>query len=121
MIKKNPDYNRIYNDIIYLKFPHLKGKYFSELSKKNLSALDVLEINTKIFGKPAKDTERFNQRHRSFNQSDIFKILNYQQKHQLNNSQLAIHFKLSRNTVTKWKKMYFSQVISNEKLKKLEK
>ena len=115
-MKNTPDYNRIYSDIIQFKFPHLKEKYLSELNKKDLSALEVLDLNTKIFGKPAKDMERFNQRHRSFNQSDIFEILNYQQKNQLNNSQLAIHFKLSRNTVAKWKKMHFSPVISNEKL-----
>lgn len=118
MIKNTPDYKRIYNDIIHLKFPHLKGKYHLELKKKKLSTLDVLDINAKIFGKPGKDTERINQRHRSYNQSDILTILNYQQKNQLNNSELALHFKLSRNTVTKWKKICFNKVISNVKLEK---
>ncbi|NML70811.1 helix-turn-helix domain-containing protein [Chryseobacterium sp. RP-3-3] len=106
MIQQKPDYNRIYSDILTEKLPHLKEKYSILLNKKDLSVLDVLEINKKIFGIPTKDTEQFNQQHHSYNKSDIFEILNYQKRNQLNNSQLAKHFKLSRNTVTKWKKMF---------------
>ena len=105
MEKSRPDYNRIYNDMINIKLPHLKKEYSPVLSKKSLSALDVLDINRKLFGL-SKDTEHFNQRHRAYNKSDIFAILSYQKKHRLTNSQVALHFKLSRNTVTKWRKIF---------------
>ena len=36
----------------------------------------------------------------------ILEILQYQKNNNLNNNQLADHFKLSRNTITKWKKIY---------------
>jgi hypothetical protein len=35
-------------------------------------------------------------------------MLDYQKKNKLTNSQLAKHFKLSRNTVTKWKRLFVS-------------
>jgi DNA-binding transcriptional regulator YiaG len=49
----------------------------------------------------------YNQKFRSYKIPDIQKILDYQNKYQLNNSQFANHFQLSRNTVAKWKKMEF--------------
>ena len=107
-MKNTPDYHRIYSDIINKKFPHLKEEYSSVLSKQNFSVLDVIEINKKILGISTKESESFNQRHRSYNRSDINEILDYQKKYNLNNTQLANHFKLSRNTVAKWKKLYFS-------------
>lgn len=106
MEKSKPDYHRIYSDIINSKFPHLKEEFIPILDKKSLSVLDVLHINKKIFGIPEIETEHFNQRHRSYNRSDIIEILDYQKKNMLNNTQLANHFQLSRNTVTKWKKMF---------------
>jgi len=100
-----PDYKAIYNDIIRKKFPHKKEDCISFLEKKNLSAIDIIALNTKVFGKPDKISEKFNQRHRSYSKSDIWQILDYQKKHKLNNSQLANHFKISRNTISKWRKM----------------
>lgn len=52
------------------------------------------------------ETKNINKKHRSYSKSDIIKILNHQKKNQLNNSQLARHFGLSRNTVTKWKRLF---------------
>ena len=102
-----PDYKRIYTDIIAIKFPDKKAECEVLLNKPNLSVLDVIELNSKVFGiAPDRSTELFNQKHRSYRRADILKILDYQKKHLLNNSQLAKHFKLSRNTVAKWKKMF---------------
>ena len=106
MEKSTPDYRRIYTDIINDRCPHLKEVYSPILDKYNFSALDILEINSKIFGIPEIESQLFNQRHRSYNKSDIVEILNYQKMNKLNNSELAIHYKLSRNTVAKWKKMF---------------
>lgn len=106
MEKSNPDYHRIYSDIINKKHPEKKEECKAFLSKKELSVLDIIELNTKIFGLPDRSTETFNQKHRSYDTSAILKILAHQKTNKLNNTELAQHFKLSRNTVTKWKKLF---------------
>ena len=100
----SPDYKLIFTDILDKKFPHKKEKCQILLKKKNLSAMDIIELNNNIFNTP----DRENQKYRSYSKSDILKILDYQKKHKLNNSQLSKHFKLSRNSVTKWKKMFLT-------------
>ncbi len=106
MERPTPDYHRIYNDIINKKHPEKKEACKALLNKKELSVLDIIELNNKIFGLPDRATETFNQKHRSYDTSAILKILDYQKIYKLNNSELAQHFKLSRNTVTKWKKLF---------------
>lgn len=101
-----PDYRRIYSDIITKEFPEKRERCEVILQKKSLSTLDILELNRKIFGLSDRKTENFNQSHRSYDEASVFEILNYQKKYRLNNTQLALHFKVSRNTVAKWKKMF---------------
>ena len=105
MQKSDINYKQIYSDILDKKFPEKSLECYSILNKRNLSAIDIIELNKKIF-ESNKEAEHVNQKYRSYNKSDIFKVLEYQKKHKLNNSQLARHFKLSRNTVTKWKKLF---------------
>lgn len=100
-----PHYKKIYTDIIERKYPDKKDECKLLLEKEDLSALDVIQLNKQIFGLPNAETEIFNQKHRSYAQSDIAEMLDYQKKNGLNNVQMALHFKLSRNTVTKWKKL----------------
>ncbi len=100
------NYKKIYADMLHSK-SLAKNKGFKEFFKKvELNALDVIELNEKLFGIKDKESEQFNQRHRFYNESAILEILDYQKKNGLNNLQLAKHFKLSRNTVSKWKKMF---------------
>lgn len=101
-----PNYKRIYTDLIQKKHPEKEIVCQSILRKEKLSVLDIIKVNQIIFGNSSKETEADNQKHRSYNQSTIVEILKYQKKNNLNNSQLALHFKLSRNTVAKWKRMY---------------
>lgn len=101
-----PNYKLIYSDILIKKFPHKQEKCKALLNKRNLSVLNIIELNTIIFGTDDHQTENANQKHRSYRKSDILMILDYQKKNKLNNSQLANHFKLSRNSVTKWKKIF---------------
>ncbi|ANF49118.1 transposase [Chryseobacterium glaciei] len=103
------NYKRIFTDIITKKFPEKITECRSILDKKALSVLDVIELNRKIFGNSDKSTQIFNQKERSYNESAILKILDYQKKNKLNNSQLALHFKMSRNTISKWKKIFIQQ------------
>ncbi|WP_347216537.1 helix-turn-helix domain-containing protein [Chryseobacterium sp.] len=101
-----PHYKKIFWDIITKKHPNKKEKCEKILQKDSFSTLDILELNRIIFDTDTSESETHNQRYRSFNKHDILHILNFQRENNLNNSELANHFKLSRNTVTKWKKMF---------------
>jgi len=103
---KKPRYNKIYFDLIERKFPEKLEECRVILAKDELSVLDIISLNKKLFGTKNRESEECNQKLRSYDESTILKILAYQRKNKLNNSQLAIHFKMSRNTVTKWKKLY---------------
>ena len=109
MLKQNINYQQIFRDILDTKYPEKKKVCIPLLQKVNLSAMDIVKINTEIFG-ISRENETSNQKHRSYHKSDILKILNYQKKHNLNNSQLANYFKLSRNTVAKWKKIFLNKI-----------
>ncbi|MDR6923708.1 MULTISPECIES: helix-turn-helix domain-containing protein [Chryseobacterium] len=99
---RQPNFKQIYTDILFKKYPEKYNACEGLLLKKELLALDVMKINTLIFG----ISEKNSQRYRSYKESDIICMLEYQKKNKLNNTQLAVHFKLSRNTVAKWKKIF---------------
>lgn len=99
-----PNYKRIYTDILKKKFPEKITVCSSILAKEKLSVLDVIKLNNMMFG-CEMDSE--NQKHRAYDVNTIYEILDYQKKHHLNNVQLSLHFKLSRNTVAKWKKIFY--------------
>lgn len=101
-----PDYKIIYKDILNQKFPNKIEECLPLLCKRDLSAIDILNINHKIFGNSHGEDKNISHKFRSYNKADILHILDYQKKHKLNNSQLSNHFKLSRNTITKWKKIF---------------
>lgn len=105
MKKLSINYKNIFQDVLDKKYPNKKKDCLSLLQKNHLSAIDIMEINKRIFG-TTREKNRYNQRHRSYSRSDILSILNYQKKNNMNNIQLANHFNLSRNTVSKWKKMF---------------
>ena len=100
-----PNYRQIYLDILEKKHPNKKDSCTKYLSKKKLSALDILELNKIIFQYNEIGDVKLNA-HRSYNKHDIFEILEYQKKHNISNIQLAKKFSLSRNTVAKWKKTF---------------
>ncbi|RXM53183.1 MULTISPECIES: helix-turn-helix domain-containing protein [unclassified Chryseobacterium] len=99
---KQPDFKQIYTDMIISKYPNKYGLCEYLLSKNELLALDILKLNTIIFGA----SEKNNSKYRSYKTTDILSILDYQKEHKLNNSQVALHFKLSRNTIAKWRKIF---------------
>lgn len=107
MKKKRPKYKKIFYDMIKMKFPAKIKEYraFTK-DKKELETLDVVKLNEIIFGISDKETLKQNQRVRSYDKSTIIQILEYQKKYRLNNLQLSNHFRLSRNTVSAWKKRY---------------
>ncbi|WP_333596622.1 helix-turn-helix domain-containing protein [Chryseobacterium flavum] len=99
-----PDYKQIYTDILKEKFPEkiIDHKIKSRLERLH-SAIDVLRFNQLVFGEPEFTIGFNNQRLRSYDKKSILKILNYQKKNKLTNLQLSNHFKISRNTIGKWK------------------
>ncbi|MGG5210780.1 helix-turn-helix domain-containing protein [Chryseobacterium sp. MIQD13] len=100
-----PNYKKIYEEIVARKYPKKEKQCRPFFAKEKFSALDVLKLDEIIFGYKNNETEVFNQKHRSYDRVSILKILDYQKNNKLNNTQLAQHFSLSRNTVAKWKKM----------------
>lgn len=101
-----PDYKKIYTDLITLKYPHLMENCRVFLEKDYLMSYDVLKISSIITNKDDQEAISFNARHKSYDPVTILKILDYQRKYKCSNLQLAEYFKLSRNTVTKWKKLF---------------
>ncbi|MBP2616977.1 helix-turn-helix domain-containing protein [Chryseobacterium jejuense] len=99
-----PDYKRIYNDIIIKKYPQKKEECQFILQKEELSLMDVIKLNQKIFCK--KENNIGNQKHRSYDKSFIIEVLSYQKKVRITNKELSAHFKISRNTITKWRKIF---------------
>jgi DNA-binding transcriptional regulator YiaG len=101
-----PDYKKIFRDIIEIKYPDKKKKCRNLLNKKELSTLDIIKLNQEIFETKDKETLAFNKAHRSYHPKTIIEILDYQKKNNLNDSQLAMHFNISRNSIRKWKKLF---------------
>ena len=99
------DYKKIYTDLILEKFPVKQIEYQSFLNKKKWNCLDVIQLNNLLF--PNKAFENSSQKHKCYDKESILEILRYQKEKELNNSQLAKYFKLSRNTVALWKKKYW--------------
>ncbi|WP_068942000.1 helix-turn-helix domain-containing protein [Chryseobacterium timonianum] len=105
MKNNQPNYKVIFEDIIAKKYPKKEKDCRSLLNKKKLTTFNILELNKKIFG-TSTESLLINQKHKSYNRCDIVQILIYQRKKNLSNQQISEHFKLSRNTVAKWKKIF---------------
>ncbi|WP_294214681.1 helix-turn-helix domain-containing protein [uncultured Chryseobacterium sp.] len=105
----SPDYRKIYRDMITIKYPDKEPVCQSILNKKKFTTLDIIRLNNLITGTATKTSLATNQKLRAYDRATIMQILEYQKKNRLNNTQLAQHFKLSRNSVAKWKKKYCSE------------
>ncbi|MEI3791186.1 MULTISPECIES: helix-turn-helix domain-containing protein [unclassified Chryseobacterium] len=101
-----PNYTKIYSDLIENKFPERKDDFLPLLLKDELTTLDIIRINSSLFGTKDRESTAFDQMHRMYDRFTILEILEYQKKNDLSNTQLANHFRLSRNTVAKWKKKF---------------
>ncbi|WP_261511787.1 helix-turn-helix domain-containing protein [Chryseobacterium paludis] len=105
-MKKYPDHKRIYEDILNSEYPDKLAECSGILRKKTLSTLDIISLNVIIFGQKDRETSLVNQRLRAYSYEAIVDILEYQRKHNMTNSEIALHFKISRNSIAKWKKKY---------------
>lgn len=101
-----PDYQRIYRELIQKKFPESLPECETFLNKGNLTFFEIKALNDKLFGIKSREQQLQEQRYRSYDTQTILRMLRYQKKHGLTNTQLADHFKLSRNTVNSWIKTF---------------
>ncbi len=107
-----PNYDKIYTNIIQELGRYEGNKITCLLNKKDKNALDVIKLNELLFEPQTKNANKCNHRHRAYDIDAISEILKYQKQHNLNNSQLACHFKISRTTIQNWKRklMMFNAV-----------
>jgi hypothetical protein len=101
---KSINYKLIFMDIIHEKFPSLLQEEELLLKIDNINNfIDILNINNKIFQIIGIERNSQLQKLKTYTPQDIQVILNYQNEYRLNNSNLANHFQMSRNTIKKWK------------------
>lgn len=101
-----PDYKQIYTDIIEEKFPEkINDSRIMQKIEGISNVIDIITLNKLIFGEPELLLACGNQKLRSYDQKSILNILEYQKKNKLNNTETANHFKMSRNTISKWKRI----------------
>ncbi|NML69070.1 helix-turn-helix domain-containing protein [Chryseobacterium sp. RP-3-3] len=101
-----PNYRKIYEDLLMAKYP--EKLYLLENLQDLSSSISIINIDESLSIKDLQ-TNIENQRSKAYDKESIQKILTFQKKEQLNNSQVAMRFNLSRNTVAKWKKIFASE------------
>jgi response regulator of citrate/malate metabolism len=101
-ILTGPNYHKIFQDIIAYDFPDVKKECKSILAKAKLTSSDIIALNKKIF-KTQSNEKSENPKFRSYDRNTIAMVLEYQRKNMLNDTQLAEHFSISRNTIRKWR------------------
>ena len=102
-----PNYKKIFWDMIIKKNPGRLSEFEAYFNKPEFSVLDVIKINDKLFGEPAdKETKQFNRQHLSYDKDSIIKMLAHQKKFNISNIQMEREFNISRNTISKWKKLF---------------
>ena len=101
-----PNYQRIYRELIQKKFPESIQEHEPLLSKEHLSYFEIKTLNERLFGLKNKEQQLQEQKYRAYDKQTILRMLRYQKEHELNNVQLAKHFRLSRNTVTSWIRIF---------------
>lgn len=91
--------------MIAKKYPDKAEACEPILSKKTLKTIDVVMLNNIIVGFDPTDIST-NQKLKSYDKDTVFEILRYQKKNKLNNKQTSLHFNISRNTLSSWKKKF---------------
>ena len=112
--KKKVNYKRLYRDFlrdINALIPKYKRTVIiKELAKTNLGFTELNLINVLIsesLGSTLKDSKMYQQL-KTYDRPFIHKILHEQGAYGLSDYQLSSMYKVSRNTLAKWKKMFGS-------------
>jgi len=89
--------------MIQMKYPDKKELCLPLLSKEVFTEFDVINISNLLNDKQSVSRNKFNQTHKSYSKKTVDEILHYQKEYGLNDTATANHFKMSRNTLKKWK------------------
>ncbi|RKS95955.1 helix-turn-helix domain-containing protein [Chryseobacterium defluvii] len=107
-----PNYKKIFHDILKKEHPEkLKDPSIKRLLSKLNTTEDVLKLNEKIF-KQSKEKQQNNQKLRTYDKQTILKLLHYQDKHGFSTSYMSKKYKISRTTITKWRRMFEEEIQS---------
>ncbi|MDN3706109.1 helix-turn-helix domain-containing protein [Myroides ceti] len=100
-----PNYKHIYKEMLKKYGIKADADIQKVLKKKQLNSLDVIFLNQKVVTKqPLCDRKNRNTQLRSYDKESIDYILNYQELHKMTIADVAKKFKISRNTIGRWKK-----------------
>ncbi|AZB24840.1 helix-turn-helix domain-containing protein [Chryseobacterium bernardetii] len=101
-----PNYKKIYQDMLKLEYPDkLKDPKIKELLGKLDTSEDILKFNDRLF-KPSRESQRNNQKLKTYDKKTMLKLLEYQKKHGHSTSYMSKKYKISRTTLSKWKVMF---------------
>lgn len=102
-----PNYKKIYHDMLMASNPSkLDIKEVANKINNIKAAIDVTNLNEMLFGSNVQSTNEINQNLKAYDEQSVMKILRYQKEYKLNNTQTAITFKLSKNTLCRWRLFY---------------
>lgn len=69
-----------------------------------MSIIGVLRFNKLLFGNESIQNKTNNQ-YKAYDLDTVVYILEYQKEFNLSNTEISIMFSVSRNTITRWKKL----------------
>lgn len=100
--------------MLKLEYPDkLKDPKIKELLGKLETTEDVLKFNDRLF-KPSKESQKNNQKLKTYDKKTMLKLLQYQKKHGHSTSYMSKKYKISRTTLTKWKQMFEEELENKE-------
>ena len=102
-----PFYHLLYRDMIRDKYPEKAHLCSAYLEKTDWNSLDVIQVN-KILFENEKDKKgiAIDQKHRAYDMDSIKAILREQRDNNMYNCQIANKYRISRNTISKWKLLF---------------
>ncbi|EJL70041.1 helix-turn-helix domain-containing protein [Chryseobacterium populi] len=105
-----PNYRKIFQDMLQLEHPDkLEDPKIRELLKKLNTTEEVLNFNDKLF-KQSKESLKNNQKLKTYDKKTMLKLLQYQKKHGFSTSYMSKKYKISRTTISNWKKTFEEEI-----------
>ncbi|WP_419868654.1 helix-turn-helix domain-containing protein [Chryseobacterium sp. CT-SW4] len=105
-----PNYTKIYEDLIRLECPEKLTEPTIKKQLQNLNTCeDILNFNEKIF-KQSKQSLKDNQKLKTYDRKTMLKLLQYQKQHGFSTNYMSKKYKISRTTLTKWRKTFGEEI-----------
>ncbi|MDR6516248.1 hypothetical protein [Chryseobacterium camelliae] len=101
-----PNYVKIFTDMLKEYDPEKLNDPKIQRQLRNLNTSeDVLNFNEKVF-QQSKEMQKSNQKLKTYDRKTMIKLLKYQQKHGFSTSYMSRKYKISRTTLSKWRKNF---------------